>query len=59
MTIGNMGTKLFSESVDHSVGTISWMSPELLGASGADFKTRVTRESDCYALGMVMYEVGC
>ena len=33
-------------------GTIQWTSPELL-----DQKGRPTRESDCYALGMVIYEV--
>ena len=34
-------------------GTVRWMSPELL--FGQD--TPPTRESDCYALGMVIYEV--
>lgn len=39
-------------------GTSRWMSPELLdperfGASD----DRPTKESDCYALGMVIYEV--
>ena len=39
-------------------GTIQWMSPELLdperfGLEGG----RATRQSDCYALGMVVYEV--
>ena len=39
-------------------GTIQWMSPELLHPE--DFglkKSRPTKESDCYALGMVVYEV--
>ena len=43
-------------------GTRRWMSPELLdpqrfkmpGREG----NRPTRQSDCYALGMVVYEVG-
>ena len=39
-------------------GTIRWMSPELLdpGLFGMD-NDRPTKESDCYALGMVVYEV--
>jgi serine/threonine protein kinase len=57
MTIGNLGTNLFSESIDLLVGTLSWMSPELMSASRANSKVRATCESDCYALGMVIYEV--
>ena len=43
-----------------SGGTFHWMSPELLDPKrvGLD-KPRVTRESDCYALGMAIYEVLC
>lgn len=37
-----------------SAGTVRWMSPELL--FGQD--STPTRQSDCYALGMVIYEVG-
>lgn len=39
-------------------GTIRWMSPELFdpGRFGLE-DSRPTTESDCYALGMVMYEV--
>jgi len=42
-------------------GTRRWMSPELLdperfGISGSK-DNRPTRQSDCYALGMVIYEV--
>ena len=39
-------------------GTIQWMSPELIdpGSFGLE-KIRSTKESDCYALGMVIYEV--
>jgi len=39
-------------------GTIRWMSPELLdpGKFGMQ-ESRPTKESDCYALGMVIYEV--
>ena len=34
-------------------GTMRWMSPELFGSENA----RSTKESDCYALGMVILEV--
>ena len=39
-------------------GTIPWMSPELLYPERFGLKTsHPTKESDCYALGMVIYEV--
>ncbi|KAF9645731.1 kinase-like protein [Thelephora ganbajun] len=39
-------------------GTPSWMSPELLDPEEFGFEeARPTKESDCYALGMVIYEV--
>jgi len=39
-------------------GTIRWMSPELLNPELFGFNDgRLTKESDCYALGMVIYEV--
>ena len=39
-------------------GTTRWMSPELLHAQQFGLKdVRPTKESDCYALGMVIYEV--
>ena len=39
-------------------GTIQWMSPELIDPESFDLKKiRPTKESDCYALGMVIYEV--
>ena len=39
-------------------GTIQWMSPELLDPERFGLKkSRPTKESDCYALGMVIYEV--
>jgi len=38
-------------------GTIPWMSPELLDPESFGLEwSRLTKESDCYALGMVMYE---
>ena len=39
-------------------GTVRWMGPELLDPQRFGFKdSRPTRHSDCYALGMVLYEV--
>jgi len=39
-------------------GTIPWMSPELLYPENFGPKeSHLTKESDCYALGMVIYEV--
>jgi len=39
-------------------GTTRWMSPELLNPDLFGFKdSRPTKESDCYALGMVVLEV--
>ena len=40
-------------------GTHRWMSPELLFPEKFGITDdRPTRQSDCYALGMVIYEVG-
>jgi len=43
-------------------GTRRWMSPELLDPERFEIPesegNRPTRQSDCYALGMVIYEVG-
>ncbi|KAF9642913.1 kinase-like protein [Thelephora ganbajun] len=39
-------------------GMMRWMSPELLDPESFDLNwSRPTKESDCYALGMVIYEV--
>ncbi|KAF9646871.1 kinase-like protein [Thelephora ganbajun] len=41
-----------------NAGTTRWMSPELLDPDRFSFKDgRPTKESDCYALGMVIFEV--
>ncbi|KAF9644350.1 kinase-like protein [Thelephora ganbajun] len=41
-------------------GTIRWMSPELLDPDRfGNTDCRPTKQSDCYALGMVVYEVLC
>jgi len=40
------------------VGSVRWMSPELLAPDQFDSTgSRPTEKSDCYALGMVIYEV--
>ena len=54
------GTTDITASTDGGTkGTYRWMSPELFYPS--DFgicKFQLTKESDCYAFGMVIYEVG-
>ena len=56
MTMADLSTVLLSETVGSSGGTLFWMSPELLNLPPGS-NDRPTRESDCYALGMVIYEV--
>ena len=57
MTMINLSTIILSETFV-SGGTLRWMSPELLDPPRFSSDGRPTRESDCYALGMVIYEVG-
>jgi len=49
----------FTASSSHVIaGTTRWMSPEILNPDLFGFKdSRPTKESDCYALGMVVFEV--
>ena len=49
----------FISTISHSEGgTTRWTSPEFLNPEQFGLKDcRPTRESDCYALGMVIYEV--
>ena len=56
MTMADLGTAFFSETDVPSGGTFRWMSPELLYQSRYGTNSRPTPESDCYALGMVIYE---
>ena len=56
MTMVSQSTFLSSESVS-SGGTLYWMSPELFDPPRFGSNGRPTRESDRYALGMVVYEV--
>ena len=58
MTMVDLSTMLLSQSSASSGGTFRWMSPELLDPPRFGSSGRLTRESDCYALGMVIYEVG-
>jgi len=51
-------TTLASSSSLIAGGTVRWMSPELFCPEDFDLKdSRRTEHSDCYALGMVIYEV--
>jgi serine/threonine protein kinase len=48
---------LLSSGSDSQSGTVRWMSPELIAPEDFGFeKSRHTKSSDCYALGMVVYE---
>ncbi|KAF9784798.1 kinase-like domain-containing protein [Thelephora terrestris] len=47
------GTISLSATAVSSAGTVPWMSPELLSGK----ISKPTPQSDCYALGMVIYEV--
>ena len=54
MTISvDLSTIPLSATTFSSAGTVRWMSPELLFGQNSP----PSRESDCYALGMVVYEV--
>jgi serine/threonine protein kinase len=58
LTIVSDSTNPTVSSYSVSGGTTRWMSPELLEAHQLGTKDcRPTKESDCYALGMVIYEV--
>jgi len=57
MTMTDLSAVFFSETDASSGGTFCWMSPELLDSSRFGSNGHPTRESDCYALGMVIYEV--
>ena len=56
MTIASQSTFLSSDNVSPG-GTACWMSPELLDPPSFGSDGRLTRGSDRYALGMVIYEV--
>ena len=52
-------TDITSSTGGAAKGTYRWMSPELFYPKEFGFpKLQLTKESDCYAFGMVIYEVG-
>ena len=58
LTIISDSTHAATTTSSEGAGTIRWMSPELLDPERFGSKnTRPTKESDCYALGMVILEV--
>ena len=57
LTIISDPANLVSSSSCPQGGTVRWMSPELVVPEKYGFeKSRLTPHSDCYALGMVIYE---
>jgi len=57
MVVTDLSTVLLSNTTDPSCGTTPWMSPELLDADRFGSDGLPSRQSDCYALGMTVYEV--
>ena len=58
LTILLDSTNSTTSSSSEIAGTKKWMSPELLDPGRFDFEnSRPTKESDCYAFGMVILEV--
>ena len=57
MTMTDPGTTVLSETAISYGGTYDRMSPELLDPQRFGSTGRPTRESDCYALAMLIYEV--
>ena len=58
LTIVSDSTLTATTSSSESLGTLRWMSPELLDPERFGAKNgRPTKGSDCYALGMVIFEV--
>jgi serine/threonine protein kinase len=52
-------TDITSSTGGAAKGTYRWMSPELFYPKEFGLpKFQLTKESDCYAFGMVVYEVG-
>ena len=57
MIMTELSTTLLSNTTASSCGTTRWMSPELLDPIRFSTDGLPSRESDCYALGMAIYEV--
>ena len=57
LTIVSDPANHISSSSHGKFGTVRWMSPELIDPEKFGYQTiRLTKSSDCYALGMVIYE---
>jgi len=57
MIMTELTTILLSNTAIASCGTTRWMSPELLDPVHFRSDGLPSRQSDCYALGMAIYEV--
>ena len=58
LTIVSDSTQSATTTLSEGAGTIRWMGPELLDPEEFGFKNaQHTKESDCYAFGMVILEV--
>lgn len=57
MIMTDLSTDIFSNTAVSPSGTTRWMSPELLNAYSLGLDGPPSRESDCYALGMTIYQV--
>ena len=58
LTIASDATNVTSSNSFREGGTCRWMGPELFNPNDFGLKdSRPTKPSDCYALGMVVYEV--
>jgi len=53
----DLSAVILSNTTTLPCGTTRWMSPELLDVVRFDSDGRPSRESDCYAIGMTIYEV--
>lgn len=58
LTIARDATGVTASNTFEQGGTVRWMSPELFSPDQFNLKDgRPTKQSDCYALGMTIYEV--
>ena len=53
----DLSVVILSNTTVPPCGTTRWMSPELLDVVRFNSDGRPSRESDCYALAMTIYEV--
>jgi len=57
MALTDLSTIFLSNTAAPSCGTTRWMGPELLDPVSFSSGGLPSRVSDCYALGMTIYEV--